>query len=87
MSNEMLIKINNIDVWLQEVIGFEEQQEDGSFIELEGNWTGLELSFDDTHLYSMCIHKENLEQFLFAIGKGEDEFRKTSKELEDINWV
>ena len=87
MYNEMLIKINNIDVWLQEVISYEEEQEDGSFIELEGNWTGLELSFDDNHLYSMCIHKENLEQFLFAIGKGEDEFRKTAKELEDIEWV
>lgn len=85
--NEVLFNIGDTEVWIQEVTSCEEQQEDGSFIEVEGNWTFLRVSFDGINSYDTCVDKENLEQFLFAIGKGEDEFRKTSKELEDIEWV
>ena len=79
--------ISDCHVVLSRADRYSEQLDEGSFIYHEGDFVALDLFFNGKdHVYRMVLNAKNLQWFLFAISKGEDEFRKVSEELEDYDW-
>ena len=85
----MDLKLDKAEVTVMPCRDYEEQNLDGSFTKIVGNFLGLDVVFseNDGYLYSFIIQKKNFYKYLEAISKGEKYFREASYKIDGTQWV
>ena len=84
----MDLKLDKSEVFISPCREYEEENEDGSFTKVVGDFLYLEIVFSNSdYLYAPIIQKKNFYKYLEAISKGENYFRKASYKIDGTMWV